>query len=158
VFGLLEVLSMKKIISILLAYCILLLPTGCSTSKLLSMKEASLVKNKKYLVLHTPTKTYNLYNYNFSENSLDGSLAAFSKDKKARIHVYTNQIFDLKPTLEYDQFISLKDVNIQSINYSKPRGEKAFIITIASVVSFFILASVLTDGPITNLELSSGSK
>lgn len=158
VFGLLEVLSMKKIISILLAYCILLLPTGCSTSKLLSMKEASSIKKKKFLVIQTPVKTYNMYNYNFTEDRLEGSLVGFSKDNKARIHVYTNKIFDLKPTLDYNQFVTINEINIQSINYFQPKSKKTAIITIASVVSFYILASLLTDGPITNLELASGGK
>ena len=150
---------MKKTISILLAYCILMLPTGCSTSsKLLSMKEASLVKNKEYLVLHIPTKTYNLYNYNFTEKTLEGRLSVFSKNNKARIHIYTNQIFDLNPSLDYNQFVSLNVINIQSINYFKPKGKKTAIITIASVVSFYLLASLLSSGSITNLELGNGGK
>lgn len=99
-----------------------------------------------------------MYNYNFTEDRLEGSLVGFSKDNKARIHVYTNQIFDLKPTLDYNQFVTINKINIQSINYFQPKSKKMAIITIASVVSFYILASLLTDGPITNLELASEGK
>lgn len=159
VFRHLEVLTMKKIISILLAYCMLILPTGCSTSsKLLSMKEATTIKNKKYLVLHTPTKTYNLYNYNFTEKTLEGSLAVLSNNNKSRIHVYTNQIFDSKPSLDYNQFVTIYEINIQSINYFKPKGKKTAIITVASVVSFYLLASLLSSGSITNLQLGNAGE
>jgi len=159
VFGHFEVLTMKKIISIILAFCMLILQTGCSTSsKLLSMKEAKTIKNKKYLVLHTPTKTYKLYNYNFTEKTLEGSLAVFSNNNKSKIHVYTNQIFDPKPSLDYDQFVTINEINIQSINYFKPKGEKMAIRTVASVVSFYLLASLLTSGSLTNLELGNGGE
>ena len=158
VFGFFDVVIMKRIISILLASCILMLPTGCSTSKLLSMEEASLVKNNKYLLLHTPTKTYNLYNYKFSENTLEGNLAAFSKNSKARINVYTDQIFDLKPTPNNKQFISLNVINIQSIKYFKSNTAKMSFITIASVVSAYILASLVIDEPISTLALGNGGR
>ena len=157
-FGFFDVATMKRIISILLAYCILILPTGCSTSKLLSMEEASFVKNKKYLVLHTPTKTYTLYNYKFSENTLEGNLAAFSNNSKAKINVYTDQIFDLKPTVNNKQFISLNVINIQSIKYFKSKAAKMSFITIASVVSAYILASLVIDEPISSLALGNGGR
>lgn len=132
----------------MLALCILLFQTGCTTSKLISMKEASSLKSKKFLVLHTPIKTYHLYNYRFTNNTLEGSLATFQKNYTARINVYTDVIINMKSSQDLNQFITIKEQNILSINYSKPKAEKMAIITIASVICFYLLVSLLYDGQI----------
>lgn len=100
---------MKKIVSILLAFCLLVLQVGCAPAKTLSMDKA-IKKNKgKYsLVIHTPDHKYNLYSYRFTEDALVGELARYSKPKWKALHVYTNATFDLYSTNISSQPITLE--------------------------------------------------
>lgn len=100
---------MKKLVSIMLAFCILILQVGCSPAKKLSMDKAIKKNKERYaVVIHTPDHKYNLYSYRFTEDALVGELARYSKPKWKAFHVYTNATFDLYSTNISSQPITLE--------------------------------------------------
>ena len=76
---------MKKLISLVIAFCILNLSLSCSQPKILTVDNLK-YQNKisEYVILHTPDRKYILDQYSFREQSLVGSLKKFNnwKEKK----------------------------------------------------------------------------
>lgn len=150
-------IPMKKFVSILLAYCILILPTGCTTTKYLSLEEASSVKtDKNYLVLHTPQKLYKLYDYKFTENALEGTLKQYSGKKNNKLQVYTPINFELKSDINSNQFITLERVNIEKITYSTPEADKTVWIIGAGVLTIIVIL-ILTGGVTYSPDITIGA-
>lgn len=112
---------MKKIALFLSVLCILNASlVGCKTHKMLSVNEASEIKNvKNSLYLHTPSKTFKLVNYKFSDTMLLGELMKNTKIKGYVIHVHTKQNFHLELDEHTGHYCEIPMSNIEKITYSK---------------------------------------
>jgi len=114
----LTIRTMKKLISLALSFCILIMQSGCTATTHLTMDEASHAKSEKnFLVLHTPNKLYRLYDYKFTENTLEGTLKQYASKTKNDLHVYTSLNFELNSDPESSQFITVKKTDINNMGY-----------------------------------------
>jgi hypothetical protein len=140
---------MKKLISILLSICILILAPGCQSAKLLSMEEASAMStDKKYIVLHTPKWTYKLYNYKFTDESIEGDLMKFTGKNTYAINVYTIFLLDFKLDNEESQFVKVPRSVIEKITYAKDSPEKTALAVLGGI-GVVILIGVIAAHNIT---------
>jgi len=133
---------MKKTVSILFVICILNASfVSCKTHKMLSVNETSEVKNaKNSLFLHTPSKTFKLYNYKFSDTMLVGDLMEKTKIKGYVIHVHTKQNFQLEFDRNTVYYFELSLSNIEKITYSRVSTGKT-ILLVAGI--WFVTALIL---------------
>ena len=132
---------MKKTASILFIVCILNTSLiSCKTHKILSVNVASGIKNaKNSLLLHTPSKTFKLYNYKFSDTMLVGELMEKTKIKDYVIHVHTKQNLQFEFDGNTIHYCELSISNIEKITYSEVSAGK----TILFVAGIWILTAVI---------------
>jgi hypothetical protein len=136
---------MKKSISILLCYCILALSTGCQTTRLLSIDEASAMNaDKKYIVLHTPQSTYKLVNYKFTDDSVEGDLMNFSGKNAYAINIYIALLLEVKLDVNELKYIKLQKSVIQRITYTKDSPGKTVISVLGIMGVIWIIANNMT--------------
>lgn len=136
---------MKKLVSVVLAFCMLILQVGCAPAKKLSMDKAIKKNKERYaVVIHTPDHKYNLYSYQFTENALLGELARYSRPKWKAFHVYTNATFDLYSTNISSQPITLERSaigKITTINHFQRNP-----LFYAGIVAIFIIGLATSEG------------
>lgn len=133
---------MKKLISFLLAYCLLVMQFGCITTRSWSHEKAlSMEQWNQSLVLHTKTRNYKLSNYMFTEDFLQGNLMKYSRPKEKTVHVYTN--LDLNGYTESGQLIFLERLNIERIIFKN--HSKVHPVIIASIITVAIVMFVTDD-------------
>ena len=137
---------MKKIATFFFAICILNASfVGCKTHKMLSVNEASEMKYvNNSLLLHTPSKTYKLDNYKFSDTMLLGELMKKIKIKGYVIHVHTKQYFYLELDEHTGHYCEIPISNIEKITYSKVSTGKT-VMFVAGVWLVTVLILGLTD-------------
>jgi len=146
---------MKKFVSILLCYCILMLPTGCRSSKLLTTDEAATMKEtQNYLVLHTPLRNYKIYNYKFTNDSIEGNLRVISPSKSKTINVYIKFNFDVNLKSNSSEFVRISKSDITKITYRKFSAEKTIIAAVGGLGILVILASIVANSMSFNIDLS----
>lgn len=81
---------MKRIISLLIVFCLLNFSFGCSSTKVYTIKDLRRnIKSNSYLILHTPSTKYKLTNYKFEDEKLVGDLMKFKSKNGTYYHVYT---------------------------------------------------------------------
>jgi len=137
---------MKKLISILLTICILILAPGCQSAKLLSMDEASAMStDKKYIVLHTPKRTYKLYNYKFTDDSIEGDLMKFSGKNTYAINMYTIFILDFKLENKESQYIKLPKSVIEKITYAKDSPGKTALAVLGGIGVIVLIGVIIVN-------------
>lgn len=135
---------MKKVISILLAICILIIPSGCRSNKDLTMQKASRKVHYNFLVLHTPENVYDLYNYKYKRGILVGQLRKSSYHKKKTIHVYTNQKLNIEPSLDSYQKVYIEKSDIALTSRRKLQERK--IVQKAGIISVIFITAFLFPG------------
>ena len=146
---------MKKFVSILLCYCILMLPTGCRSSKLLTTDQAETVKGaQNYLVLHTPLRNYKIYNYKFTKDSIEGDLRIISTSKSKTINLYTELNFDIKLSSNSTEFVRLSKSDITKVMYTKFSAKNTTLAVIGGLGILAILAAIVANSMTFNLDLS----
>ena len=120
---------MKKTASILFVICILNASlVSCKSHKMLSVNEASEIKNaKNSLLLHTPSKTFKLCNYKFSDTMLVGDLMEKTKIKGYVIHVHSKQNFHLEFDGNTVHYCEISILNIDKITYSRMSTGKTIL-------------------------------
>ncbi|HAQ21607.1 MAG TPA: hypothetical protein DCR40_20615 [Prolixibacteraceae bacterium] len=133
---------MKKLVSVWLAYCILIMQSGCTTKRTLSMSEVSIHHTKKTsLVLHTPNSRYQLLDFKFTDDALVGNLEEYSGKNANILHVFTDLNFYYNPYQKIHQSINVPKSNIQKIKYSKFDGIKTFMLIGGLVATLIILGT-----------------
>lgn len=136
---------MKKLVSVLLAFCMLVLQFGCAPAIRVSMDRAQRMNSKKYsLVIHTPENKYNLYAYRFTEDVLLGELGRYSKPRKKAFHVYTNVNFDLYSTHNSSQPIALERSNIEKITFINHLQRNPLLY--AGIIGIIIIGMATSEG------------
>jgi len=146
---------MKKVISILLCYCILILPAGCRSSRLLTTDEAETMKGaQNYLLIHTPTRTFKIYNYKFINDSIEGDLLINSPTNAHTISLYTNLNLDIKTNIRSSKFIRLSKSDITKITYSEFSIENTLLLTVGIFGILAILAVIVGNSMSFNIDVS----
>ncbi len=137
----------------MLCYCILALSSGCQTTRLLSIDEASnMSADKKYIILQTPQRTYKLVNYKFTDEYVEGDLMQFSGKNTNAINIYTALLLDVKLDVDEIKFIKLQKSAIQKIDYTKESSGKT-VITIVCIMGVIIIGGVIASN---NMTFSTG--
>ena len=138
---------MNKAVSILLAYCILIIQFGCTTTRYMSFQQVSEPKySRDHLVLHTPKTTYHLYDYKFTEETLQGTLKPVMNEKKVGVHVYTNLNFEIGLSQDSIVQITIPKSNIETVNFhSISIGKTALLVWICAA-PIYSLIIVLVAG------------
>jgi len=142
-------LIMKKLISVFLVLGILNITfSGCTSSKLLSVEEASQIQpDKKYLILHDLHREYTLNNYEFADNKLKGELTRLSKIHGYNIHVYTSHNFDVKVDKNSSLYVELDRSEISKITYTKIKTGSTILLATGGILGImFIIAVNSLDG------------
>ena len=81
---------MRRIISLLIVFCLLNFSFGCSSPKVFTVNDIKRQSNSdSYLILHTPYTRYKLTNYKFKDEKLEGDLMKFKLKNGTYYHVYT---------------------------------------------------------------------
>jgi len=107
---------MKKLVLLLFALGILTFQFGCTTTRYMSFQQASEPKySRDHLVLHTPKTTYDLYNYRFTDEMLQGSLKQIADKKKSGVHVFTYMNFEFSSVQDSILQISIPKSNIETV-------------------------------------------
>lgn len=146
---------MKKFISILLCYCILILPTGCHTSKLLTADEAETkMGTQNYLILHTPNRNYKIFNYKFTKDSIEGDLRIISPGKSKTINLYTEMNFDIKLSRDSSKFVSISKSNISKITYMEFSSGNTILAVIGILGVLVGIAAIAANNMSFNIDLS----
>lgn len=147
---------MKKIISILLCYCILMLPSGCRSSKPLTADDAATMKRiRNFLVLHTPTRTYKMYDYKFTTDSIEGNLRIYPPGQMTNtINIYTEMNFELKLDRNSSKYTRLSKNDITKITYKKFSLENTILLTLGVFGSIAILAVIVANSMSFDINLS----
>ncbi|BBE18970.1 hypothetical protein AQPE_3143 [Aquipluma nitroreducens] len=149
---------MKKFISILLCYCILILPTGCHTSKLLTADEAEAkTGTQNYLILHTPNRNYKIFNYKFTKDSIEGDLRILSPGKSKTINLYTEMNFDIKLSRDSSEFVRISKADITKITYKEFSMQNTIIAVVGVLGVFAILSVIVANSMSFNIDLSGMS-
>lgn len=128
---------MKRLVSILLAYCILIIQIGCTTTKYLSFQQVKETKSSKnYLTLHTPQNIFIVENYMFTNESLEGNLMSLSDEKKDGIHVYTEQYIDSDSIPNKSSYIIIPKSNINIITkpYYNKKNTKYLVASVGILI------------------------
>lgn len=136
---------MKKIASIFLAMLILNASfISCKSSKMLSIDEASEMKEKeKYLVLHTQKKTFSLHNYNFSDDKLTGDLQVKKSSKGYIVHVYSDISHDIAVEELQSAYLELPYSGINRIVYMKKEPGKTALLTGGIIGGIFLIIGLI---------------
>lgn len=130
----------------LLCYCILMLPTGCRSSKLLTAEEAATMeRTKDFLVLHTPTRDYKIYNYKFTNDSIIGDLRIHSPGEMNIINIYTEMIFNMKLDRNSSKYFRLSKSDIKKITYKKFCLETTILTSLGGIGIVAIIAAIITN-------------
>ena len=146
---------MKKFISIFLCSCILMLPTGCRSSKLLTSEEAETMKEaQNYLVLHTPNRNYKIFNYKFTKDSIEGDLRVISPSKSKTINLYTKMIFNIKLNRNTSEFMRLSKSDITKITYKEFSAGNTIIAVVGVLGILVVAAAIVANSMSFNLDLS----
>lgn len=146
---------MKKFISILLCYCILMLPTGCRSSKLLTSDEAETKKGtQNYLILHTPNRDYKIFNYKFAKDSIEGDLRIFSPGKSKTINLYTKMIFNIKLDRNSSEFVRISKSDITKITYKEFSAGNTIIAVVGVLGILVVAAAIVANSMSFNIDLS----
>lgn len=146
---------MKKFVSILLCYCILMLPTGCRSSKLLTTDQAETMKGtQNYLVLHTPLRNYKIYNYKFTKDSIEGDLRIISPSKSKTINLYTELNFEIRLNSNSTEFVRLSKSDITKVTYKKFSIKKTILVVIGGLGILAILAAIVANSMTFDIDLS----
>lgn len=146
---------MKKFISILMCYCILILPTGCHTSKLLTADEAETkAETQNYLILHTPNRNYKLFNYRFIKDSIEGDLRIISPGKSKTINLYTEMNFDIKLSRDSSRFVSISKSSISKITYMEFSSGNTILAVIGILGVLVGIAAIAANNMSFNIDLS----
>ncbi len=146
---------MKKFVSILLCYCILMLPTGCRSSKLLTTDQAETMKGtQNYLVLHTPLRNYKIYNYKFTKDSIEGDLRIISPSKSKTINLYTELNFEIRLNSNSTEFVRLSKSDITKVTYKKFSTKKTILVVIGGLGILAILAAIVANSMTFDIDLS----
>lgn len=126
---------------------------GCTTSRLISMNDAKVKESKKNsLVLHTPGSRYQLLDFKFTEDGIEGKLDDYSGDNTNIFHVYTDLNFYYNQYQKSNQFIKVPNKNIQKIKYSKSDRLKT-VALVGSLLALMIIIganSVNFDGSLVS--------
>lgn len=139
---------MKKLTSWLLVYCILLIQVGCVTTRYLSFEQAAEAKHKKFLVLHTPKQVFNLYNYTFTDEGLNGTLKPVISERLVNLHVYTNLHFDLKDSQISSNQIFIPKSNITNLTVPSLGAGKTLLIIGAGIGLATLVMWVIAIGSV----------
>ena len=149
---------MKKLISIILVFGILNISfPGCTSSKLLSVEEASqMQQSKKYLILHDQSKTYRLDDYEFTNTKLKGELTMYSKKSGNNIHVYTPLNFQLLVSENKSQYFEMDRSNIDKMIYLKNKTDATVLLIVGGLLGLvgIIVAAVAIDMNTNGINLS----
>jgi hypothetical protein len=149
---------MKKLFSIILAFSMLNLTfSGCTSSKLLSIEEASQQQHKsEYLILHDFKKTYILNNYEFTETKLKGELTAYSKKGGGNVHVYTPFNFDIQVVKNSSQYFEMNRTGISKIAYIQNNTGVTVLLIIGVVAGLLgiIIVAFAIDANANGLDMS----
>jgi ketopantoate reductase len=102
--------------SFLLSLAILMLLSGCVTTKMMSFGEAAAkvpntTGNRDFLIVYNQNNQYELHNYRFSKDTLEGQIFVPKVDRSKGIMVYTSAEFVLTGNLTE----SLTKIPINSI-------------------------------------------
>lgn len=110
---------MKKILSFLLSFCILVAQFGCSTFKTIPQQEASITATQKhYLILHAPGNRYQLSHYRFTDAGLEGHLEPFEGGNLNTFHVFTDMRFS-HPGSSVKVPVVIPNSHIQKVKYAR---------------------------------------
>lgn len=146
---------MKKFISVLLCCCILMLPAGCRSSKQITTNEAETMKGaQNYLVLHTPNRNYKIYNYKFTNDSIEGNLRLITPSKPNTINVYTEMNFDIEFNRNTSKFIKLAKSDITKVTYSRFSIENTVLAALGGLGMLAIVAAIVANSLNFNVGLS----
>jgi len=142
---------MKKLISVILVFGILNITfSGCTSTKLFSIDEASqMQQSKKSLILHDQSRTFMLNNYEFTDNQLKGELTKLSKKGGNNIHVYTPLNFDVKVDENSIIDFELNKSEISKITYTKNKTGATVLLVVGGLLAIIIVAGV-TFNPISS--------
>lgn len=134
---------MKKIV-VLLSLAILIFQFGCTTTRYVSFQQASEPKYlRDHLILHTPKTTYLLYDYKFTEETLEGSLKSLTDQKKFGVHVYTNLDFELGLGKDSILQITIPKSNIETVKFHSLNIWKT------ALLAFLVSDGILTLSVVT---------
>lgn len=119
---------MKKILSFLLAFSILVGHFGCSTFKTVPKQEAAMTVSKKnFLIVHAPGMRYELSNYQFTDTGLKGDLKTFEGGNLNTMHVFTDMHFSLPGHSMAMLPVFIPQDHIQKIKYARPSTLKTIL-------------------------------
>ena len=146
---------MKKFISILLCYCILILPTGCNSTKLITADEAETKQGtQNYLILHTPNRNYTIFNYKFTKDSIEGDLRIISPGKSKTINLYTKMIFNIKLNRNSSEFVRLSKSDITKVTYKEFSAGNTIIAVVGVLGILVVAAAIVANSMSFNIDLS----
>jgi hypothetical protein len=125
---------MRKVTSVILAFCILNFLSGCYTTKSLSINEASKTPSKHdFLVVNIQNRTYELHNYKFMLDHLEGDLFI----RTAKYYQYILVTADIADVIINQEspsvFIKIPNENIKGITCHKIDQLKTFGFVVGSV-------------------------
>lgn len=115
---------MRRIISLLIVFCLLNFSFGCSSPKVFTVNDIKSQSNSdSYLIVHTPTIRYKLTNYTFTKGDLVGDLMKFKSKNGTYYHIYTEANFwgklnknaSLNIQLPIDNIYNIKQRNTNSL-------------------------------------------
>lgn len=106
----------------------MLIQIGCVTTRYLSFEQAAEAKHKEFLVLHTPKQVYNLYNYTFTKEGLNGTLNPLISQRLVNLQVYTNLNFELKDSRISANHIFIPKSNITNLTVPSLSAGKTLLI------------------------------
>jgi hypothetical protein len=146
---------MKKLISVILVFSILNITfSGCTSSKLISVEEASQMQNSnKYLILHDQLRTFRLNNYELTDNKLKGELTKLTKKSGNNVHVYTPLNFDVKVDEKSNISIELNKTEISKITYVKNKTGATVLLVVGGLLGIIIVAGALS---VNNMNIDLG--
>jgi hypothetical protein len=146
---------MKKFISILLCYCILMLPIGCNSTKLITSDEAETKKGtQNYLILHTPERNYKIFNYKFTKDSIEGDLRIFSAGKSKTINLYTEMNFNINLSRNSSEFVSISKSDISKITYMEFSSGNTILGIVGVLGVLVVIAAIAASNMSFNIDLS----
>lgn len=146
---------MKKFISILLCYCVLTLPTGCTMYKPLATVDAETVPGaQNYLILHTPTRNYEISNYKFTRDSIEGNLGRNVSSRMNTINIYTQLNFDIKLNMTSTKFIRISKSDISKISYRKFSLGNTILLIAGGAGAIAVLAAIVANSMSFNIDLN----
>jgi hypothetical protein len=116
----------------------------------MSFQKASEPKySRDHLVLHTPKTTYHLYDYRFTEETLEGSLKSLTDEKKVGLHVYTNLDFEIGLDKDSILQITIPKSNIETVKFHSLNIWKtallAFLVS-DGILTLYVVTMIMVYG------------